>query len=168
METEAMLNYVGTPETVHFTNWVLHSGYVDPAALVRKATELAEEGMPKEEFTPEEQEHYGDYLAEEVQEKLADILEESLGDWLYQSPLDYNDCDGWGLLNSPDFYQGADIWPLIYPLLASAIGEIEFDCAAKHILARVTQLALDREAEELVTALLREPATYHPEDVIHV
>ena len=135
-----MLNYVGSPETVHFVNWVLHSGHVDPAALVRRATEEAEAGMPKEDFTAEEQEYYGDYLAEEAQNKLADILEEALAEWAGEY-ADYNHYDGWCLVNSLESYQGAGPFFLFAPLIASAIGEIDFGHAAEHVFAHVNQLA---------------------------
>jgi hypothetical protein len=41
-----MIRFNGTPETVHYTNWVLHSGCVDPWNVViegmRRATQAGE------------------------------------------------------------------------------------------------------------------------------
>ena len=140
-----MLQYVGTQETVHFVNWVLHSGYVDPAVLVRKATEEATAELSKKTWTPEEQADYEECLADATTEKLANILDETLYEVSGQVFPDfggYEDWPGFGC-DVPEGYQFSDRAAILFaPMLAQVLqGEIDFDCAAKHILAHVNQVA---------------------------
>ena len=62
-----MIRHTGSPETDHFVNWVLNSGYVDALALADKAVSeaMSEDGAQ-------------DDLGHRMRWKLAKMLEEAI------------------------------------------------------------------------------------------
>lgn len=149
-----MLKYVGSAETVHFVNWVLHSGHVDPTALVRRATEEAEAKLSKQAWTPEEQEHYVEFLADTTVEKLTDILFTTLYEVSGELLPDYGGYEEWPGLFGED-YQGCSdpVAFLFAPMLARVLNGVQLGHAARHIiLAHVNQLAEVAQTPTVQTA----------------
>ena len=127
-----MLRHTGTPETVHFVNWVLHSGYVDALALADKAvSEATSEGDSEDD------------LAHRMRWKLANMLKEAIPGWAEEFAPDYNHAEEWEFGDSPDFFHEAGPRRLFAPLLASAIGRIDLFEVADHIYVYIGQMAGD-------------------------
>jgi len=127
-----MLRHTGTPETVHFVNWLLHSGYVDALALADKAvSEAMSEGGSEDE------------LAQRMRRKLAKMLKQAIPGWAQEFAPDYNHAEQWEFSESPDWFHEAGPLRLFAPLLASAIGRIDLFEVADHIYVYIGQMASD-------------------------
>ena len=141
-----MLKYPGTPETCHFANWLLYSGCIAPAELVREAREQAKADLAKEPAISKDE--YGDYLAEATLEKLQLLLEEKSVEWACDFATGYFDADfevgfcsyGSGVPEVPKGYQGMESDHLFAPLLAWAIDRIDYSEVAQYIFAQVNPL----------------------------
>lgn len=139
-----MIKYVGTLETVHFVNWVLYSGYVDPAELVRRAMEEIKKESPKEAVSLGEGECYEQYIADEMPDRLkillSDVLDNALGEIF---PDYYGRDDLPGIGSDPEDYQGGDypVQFLFAPIMATGLEELNLYGAARYILAHVNQTA---------------------------
>lgn len=131
-----MLTYQGNPQTIHFVNFVLHSGNADPAELVRKAREEAGKGLTKRRRDPEE-------LAETTAENLVELLQEALVEWSegFAPSFEYDMGIDGPFTGFPSNYDGTDENGLMAPLLGLALAEISLPQAAKLILEHVNKAA---------------------------
>jgi hypothetical protein len=124
-----MLNYTGTPETVHFVNWALHSGCVDPFALADKAVKAVD--------------MEGEDAAQKMREVLANLLEKELAKqagkfapgFTRGDDLEYATCQ-----YSEDNY-GRNPNCLFGPLFTSAIQRIDLWQAANLIFVHIGRAA---------------------------
>ena len=128
-----MLEYTGSPETVHFVNWALHSGHVDPFVLADKAVAAVD--------------IKGEYAAEEMRDELAGLLAEALADWAGEFAPGFPDfCEdtmeamAHAYAEEAD-YRGTDALCLFAPLLLSAIEQIDFWQAADRIFACIRRVS---------------------------
>lgn len=134
-----MITFNGNPETVHFVNWILHSGYVDPAALVRKAAEIADAEARETLPDPPPDEYDLDITG-----ALESLLEDMLSDWAADFAPDFNtyaedSVEAVARGYPEQAYHGTDPHCLFGPLLLSAIGRIDLDLAAEQIRAHVNE-----------------------------
>ena len=124
-----MVPYYGNVETVHFANWVLHSGCVDPFALANKAVKAVD--------------IKGKDAAQKMREKLASLLEEALAEQASKFAPGFvcgDDVEAAACEYSEGNY-GPNPDCLFVPLLTSAIKRIDLWQAANLIFVHVGRSA---------------------------
>lgn len=120
-----MLRNNGKLETVHFLNWLCHSGEVDLPDLV----DWAQRNPSKMGAgTPEE------WLAHSLHMRLFNILKTEFGRAFAMEALSYD-----GFTNETD-YVGSVQRKMIAPLLALAVDRVDCDLIARYLLAETSQL----------------------------
>lgn len=123
-----MVEYVGSPETVHFVNWVLHSGEVAPSGLVADAIDSAKRSCKTR----------GKRFERIVKVRLAACLDEVMNDRACPFIGTYP-----ALVLRTDVPENARRTndALLGHLLALACERIDLDQAAEHVWAHVNQVA---------------------------
>jgi hypothetical protein len=119
-EYAELLHYNGNPETVHYLNWLHHSGEVDLDSLIEQA-EIESREMGDE--TPEHS------LAFSLHHKLVHILHYELDHIFTDEALTFNE-----FMKDQD-YIGPVRDKLVAPLLGLMMGRIDCDAIAQYILA---------------------------------
>jgi hypothetical protein len=114
-----MLCYNGTPETVYYFNWIMHSGQFNLQAYLERARRKPQE---MGEGTPEE------YLACSLHNRLVNSIHKAFP--LTDADLQFDDC-----VQEED-YIGPEKNKLLAPLLSLMLARIDFDAIARFILAR--------------------------------
>ena len=115
-----MLYYNGNPETVHFVNWLFHSGEVDLLALIERAQHKS---LETGEGTTEE------WLADSLHNRLVNILHSELGRIFTDEALTFDE------FTKDQDYMGPARNKLVAPLLGLLMARIDCDSIARYILS---------------------------------
>ena len=118
-----MLYYNGNPETVHFLNWLFHSGEVNLHLLIKQALEASDES-PKET------------LACSLHDFLVHSLHNALDHIFTDEALQFEE------FGEENDYAGPLRDKLAAPLLGLMLGRVDFDAIAAYLLAWAKDAAL--------------------------